>query len=58
MLDSVKEKLNSMANDEETFLDFIRDSEKMLKVENRSLEEITLEELEEYIDFLDDMWTK
>jgi hypothetical protein len=58
MLDSVKERLSSMANSKETFLDFIRDSEGMLKISNMTFEDCTLEQLNEYIDFLDEMWNK
>lgn len=58
MLDFVKERLNSMANSKETFLDFIVDSENMLNIPNRSFENSTLEGLNEYIDFLDEMWNK
>ena len=54
----VEIKLNSMANKKETFLDFIRDTENMLGIAHQQFNCCSLKQLDEYIDFLDDMWNK
>jgi hypothetical protein len=61
MRDEVKEKLSQRCNCNlplETYLDFIRSSEYEFKMEEKSFENINIEKLDEYIDFLDYLWEK
>jgi hypothetical protein len=58
LVNKVEMKLNSMANEKETFLDFIRDTENMLGIEHQEFNCCSLKQLDDYIDFLDDMWNK
>jgi len=63
---AVQEKLNQRCNFDtlsvimpvENYLDFIRSSEYEFRMEEKSFERITIEKLNEYIDFLDYLWTK
>lgn len=43
---------------EETFREFIRNSEKEFGLEAAPLDSLTVKELNEYLDFLDDLWMK
>lgn len=54
----VRDKLNSRCNEEQTYLEFIRESEKEFGFEELDVFSITLDQLEEYIDFLGYLWEK
>ena len=55
----VKDYLNTQCNDNgETYYEFIRSSEKVLGVDTLPLEDKTLEEVVDYVDFLDYLWNK
>lgn len=51
-------KLNSMANDKETFLQFIRNSETEHGIVHQDLNGCSMKQLDHYIEFLDDLWNK
>lgn len=55
---TVLKRLNEMCNDKETFLDFIRDSERHFGLEEKQFYGFTIEKLDSYIDFLGDLWFK
>jgi hypothetical protein len=50
--------LDQYCNDKETYRDFIRNSEKDLHIEKADLRKMTLKEIQEYVNFLDEMWLK
>jgi hypothetical protein len=54
----VCKRLNEKVNEQETLLDFIRDTEKEFKLSENSFYTMDIEELEKYIDFLDRLWNK
>ena len=58
MNDEVREYLNKKANDEETFKDFIRYSENYFGMKEKALFLMTLDEVKDYVNFLDDLWMK
>lgn len=55
---TVEDKLCSKANENETFFDYIRKSEKDLGLDEADVFSMTLEQIDEYIDFIDYLWTK
>jgi hypothetical protein len=64
MFELTKENLDKRICDvegsanEETFRDFIRNSEEEFGMEPRDLDVMTDEELHKYLEFLDYLWTK
>ncbi|MBU8770322.1 hypothetical protein [Cytobacillus oceanisediminis] len=46
------------STNEETFREFIRNTEKEFELDPAPLDELTAIELNEYLEFLDDMWLK
>jgi hypothetical protein len=50
--------LNGYCNGEETYRDFIRNSEKDLGIEKSNLRNMSLKEIQKYVDWLDEMWLK
>jgi hypothetical protein len=54
----VKIKLNKKCNESETFLDFIRDSEKEFGLNEKQFNTCTIKDLNIYIDFLNELWNK
>jgi hypothetical protein len=58
MIPEVSARLNEMANDKENFYQFIRDTEQNMNIAPKRLELLNLEELNDYIEFLDDLWNK
>jgi hypothetical protein len=54
----VEIRLSTMDNDTETLFDFIRDSEKEFGIEQKCFEGMTVKQLDEYIEFLDNLWNK
>lgn len=56
MNDLVKSKLESMANHDQTFLEFIRESEDEFHIEYKNFEKTTPEQLNNYIGELAYLW--
>jgi hypothetical protein len=54
----VCQRLNEKVNGEETLLDFIRDTENEFNLPEKSFYIIDNKELEQYVNFLDDLWNK
>ena len=52
------EDINKQVNENETLLQFIRNSEKEFNMNVACLGSMTDKEFNEYIDFLDDFWCK
>jgi len=50
--------LNKQVNEDETLLEFIRNSEKAFEMEVKALEIMSNTELNNYINFLDYLWEK
>lgn len=46
------------ANNEQTYREFIRESEKEFEIAPKDLESMSEKELMKYLDFLDYLWTK
>lgn len=53
-----KANLDKKVNKEETLREFIRDSENEFQISNEDIDNMTDEELEEYVEWLDDLWGK
>ena len=51
-------QLNDKVNDEETLLDFIRNSEKAFDMDHRNVFMLDDEGLTNYDEYLDDLWNK
>jgi hypothetical protein len=52
-------KLSEVQNESgETLFDYIRDSEKEFQLEQKDVEHMSFQELEEYVNFLDILWYK
>jgi hypothetical protein len=58
MNDEVRDYLSKQANERETYKDFIRNSEEYFGIDKRPLFFMTLEDVKEYVDFLDNLWLK
>jgi hypothetical protein len=56
LYDEVLYRLNEKCNSEETFLDFIRDSEKTFGLYSQQFYKFTLEQLNSYMDYLSNLW--
>jgi hypothetical protein len=54
----VELRLSEMVNESETTLDFIRDTENEFNIAQQSFEDKTVEQLNDYIEFLDELWNK
>lgn len=50
--------LNTKCNDKETFKDFIRNSEDEFGMDKKPLFMMTLDDVKDYVDFLDYLWEK
>jgi hypothetical protein len=50
--------LNGYCNSKETYREFIRNSEKDLGIDKADLRKMTLKQIMEYVNFLDEMWLK
>jgi len=57
-LDTPISQLEEGATNEQSFRQFIRESEEEFGMSPRNLEELSEKELNDYIDFLDDLWNK
>lgn len=57
-LDTPIKELEEGATNEQSFRQFIRESEEEFGMSPRNLEELSEKELNDYIDFLDDLWNK
>ena len=58
MDNDVREFLSSIANEDETFENFIRNSEEVFGIEEYPLRSMKIEHVKEYVNFLDDLWNK
>ena len=54
----IPEDMNTKVNDNETLLQFIRNSEKEFDMNIANLGAMTDKKFNDYIDFLDDLWCK
>jgi hypothetical protein len=57
-LDTPIKELEEGATNEQSFRQFIRESEEEFGMSPRNLEELSEKELNDYIDFIDDLWNK
>ncbi len=53
MSDDVRDYLNSQANERESVIEFIRNSENEFYMEKMNLFELTLVDIKKYVDFLE-----
>lgn len=53
-----KANLDKKVNSQETLRDFIRNSENEFQISNENIDKMTDDELEEYVEWLDDLWGK
>ena len=58
MNNDVRQYLNSCPNPLETYESFIRNAEREFGLEEKALFFMTLEDVKEYVDFLEDLWSK
>lgn len=53
-----KANLDKKVNEKETLREFIRDSEDEFKIANVDIDNMEDKELEQYVEYLDDLWGK